>query len=149
MEFLSKLFKKKEEGQDTEKGATHEALGVGSASVADIPWGTTQPAMVLIDGAATRVRAWGKFAYTTDDPQRAAELTVASQRDDVARQLRTIIVKHCQDALGELAGNVGSVAELAGQGALLAEQIRTRALSDFYEQGMTLQTVTVEGVQGA
>ncbi|OQA11598.1 MAG: hypothetical protein BWY63_03903 [Chloroflexi bacterium ADurb.Bin360] len=153
MGFLRALLKKKGEVAQPKVDPGVVPVAENPTNPALISWGTPMPAIVIVGGEMVRVRAFGKFAYAVENPQRLAELPDGSQleegavEDALVQRLRHGISLHCIDVLGELANNVERVEDLTGNTALLAEQIRERAACDFARFGLTLTVLEVESAQ--
>lgn len=147
MGFLRALLKKKDEVERPKHDPGVVPAAENPTNPALISWGTSMPAIVIVGGEMVRVRAFGKFAYAVENPQRLAELSEGFQLEELVQRLRHGISQHCIDVLGELANSVERVEELTGNTVSLAEQIRERAASDFARLGLTLTVLEVESAQ--
>src|SRR5262249_37999784 len=125
-----------------------EVYFVSTRRWTDQKWGTQNPIMLRDpEFGPVRLRAFGTYAVQVSDPATFLKQLIGTDPSfetyEIPGQLRSLIVAHFTDALGQM--HV-SVLELAGNYAKIAEQAHVKMNDELSNMGLKLATFLIENI---
>ncbi len=125
-----------------------EVYFVSTRTFTDLKWGTMNPIMVRDpEFGPVRLRAFGTYTMRVKDPAAFLKNVVGTDgrftTEEIANQLRNIIVSEFADILGE---SKIPMLDLAGNYRELSEFITGKCQADFDKYGLEIPRLTVENV---
>jgi membrane protease subunit (stomatin/prohibitin family) len=125
-----------------------EVYFVSTRTFTDLKWGTMNPIMVRDpEFGPVRLRAFGTYTMRVKDPGAFLKNVVGTDgrftTDEIANQLRNLIVSEFADILGE---SKIPMLDLAGNYRELSEFITGKCQGDFDKYGLEVPRLTVENI---
>ncbi len=110
----------------------------------DIKWGTAMPVMARMGSAIVSLRAFGVCSLAVSNSQVFGERF--SNADDVAPQVKPIMLSKLADALAEASMGKADVAELVATSADIAATVKAQAEPDLGKLGLTLTQFRIDAI---